>query len=88
LFILLVFLVFLVNLNYTWEMSTWLSFFINLHHYTGITLKVEQKQRKKKKCSTAESKIDPRGAESRTKTGKKEKMFYHRLQIRPMRPRK
>jgi len=37
LFILLVFLVFLVNLNYTWEMSTWLSFFINLHHYTGIT---------------------------------------------------
>ncbi|WP_368302783.1 hypothetical protein, partial [Ligilactobacillus ruminis] len=25
------------NLNYTWEMSTWLSFFINLHHYTGIT---------------------------------------------------
>ncbi|MGO4955594.1 hypothetical protein, partial [Ligilactobacillus ruminis] len=26
-FILLVFLVFLVNLNYTWEMSTWLSFF-------------------------------------------------------------
>ncbi|MGO4925020.1 hypothetical protein ACTQ44_08870, partial [Ligilactobacillus ruminis] len=36
-FILLVFLVFLVNLNYTWEMSTWLSFFINLHHYTGIT---------------------------------------------------
>ncbi|MGO4955622.1 hypothetical protein ACTQ5Z_10800, partial [Ligilactobacillus ruminis] len=27
LFILLVFLVFLVNLNYTWEMSTWLSFF-------------------------------------------------------------
>ncbi|MGO4865951.1 hypothetical protein ACTQ5W_10265, partial [Ligilactobacillus ruminis] len=38
-FILLVFLVFLVNLNYTWEMSTWLSFFINLHHYTGITAK-------------------------------------------------
>ncbi|WP_252266100.1 hypothetical protein, partial [Ligilactobacillus ruminis] len=27
------------NLNYTWEMSTWLSFFINLHHYTGITPK-------------------------------------------------
>ncbi|MGO4925202.1 hypothetical protein ACTQ44_09795, partial [Ligilactobacillus ruminis] len=42
-FILLVFLVFLVNLNYTWEMSTWLSFFINLHHYTGITRDSRQK---------------------------------------------
>jgi len=48
-------------------------------------LKVEQKQRKKKKCSTAESKIDPRGAESRTKTGKKEKMFYRGVQNRSAR---
>ncbi|MEO2864071.1 hypothetical protein ABHA99_09840, partial [Ligilactobacillus ruminis] len=45
-------------------------------------LKVEQKQRKKKKCSTAESKIVPCGAESRTKTEKNEKMFYRHLQNR------
>ena len=36
-------------------MSTWLSFFINLHHYTGIT--------------TVDSKIGPRGLESRQKLG-------------------
>ena len=43
-----------------------------------VELKVEQKQEKKKKCSTAESKIVPRGAESRTKAEKNEKMFYRR----------
>ena len=48
-------------------------------------LKVEQKQEKKKKCSTAESEIDPRGAESRTKTVKKEKMFYRGVQNRAVR---
>ena len=48
-------------------------------------LKVEQKQEKKKKCSTAESEIDPRGARSRTKTEKKEKMFYRRVQNRAAR---
>ncbi|WP_270624841.1 hypothetical protein, partial [Ligilactobacillus ruminis] len=34
-------------------------------------LKVEQKQRKKKKCSTAESKIVPRDPRSRQKQSKK-----------------
>ena len=48
-------------------------------------LKVEQKQRKMKKCSTAESKIVPRGAESRTKTEKNEKMFYRGVQNRAAR---
>jgi len=47
-------------------------------------LKVEQKQRKKKKCSTAESKIDPRGAESRTKIEKNKKMFYRGVRNRSM----
>ena len=51
-------------------------------------LKVEQKQEKKKKCSTAESKIVPRGAESRTKTEKKEKMFYRHGQNWSARRRK
>jgi len=48
-------------------------------------LKVEQKQEKKKKCSTAESKIVPHGAESRTKTEKNEKMFYRGVQNRSAR---
>lgn len=48
-------------------------------------LKVEQKQEKKKKCSTAESKIVEHGAESRTKTEKKEKMFYRGVQNRAAR---
>ena len=48
-------------------------------------LKVEQKQRKKKKCSTAESKIDPHGAESRIKTEKNEKMFYRGVRNRSAR---
>ncbi|WP_270521892.1 hypothetical protein [Ligilactobacillus ruminis] len=48
-------------------------------------LKVEQKQEKKKKCSIAGAKIEPRGAESRTKTGKKEKMFYRGVQNRAAR---
>jgi len=48
-------------------------------------LKVEQKQEKKKKCSIAGAKIEPHGAESRTKTGKKEKMFYRGVQNRAAR---
>jgi len=39
-------------------------------------LKVEQNLKKLKKCSTAGSKIRPRGLESRTKSQKTEKMFY------------
>ena len=64
-------------------MSTWLSFFINLHHYTGITPnsrcaepKVEQNLQKSEKCSTADSKSGPRSLESRTKSSKIEKIFY------------
>ena len=51
----------------------------------GAEMKVEQKQRKMKKCSTAESKIVPRGDESRTKTEKNEKMFYRGVQNRAAR---
>jgi len=36
-----------------------------------------------KKCSTADSKSGSRGLLSRTNFPKIEKMFYHRLQIRP-----
>ena len=42
-------------------------------------MKVEQKQRKMKKCSTAESEINPCGAKSRTKTEKNENVFYRRV---------
>ena len=54
----------------------------------GAALKVEQNPEKLKKCSTAGSKSGPRGSESRTKSSKIGKMFYRRLQIRPVRPRK
>ena len=54
-------------------------------HNPRAELKVEQKQRKMKKCSTAKSKIVPRGAESRTKTEKNEKMFYRGVQNRAVR---
>ena len=46
-------------------------------------LKVEQKQEKKKKCSTAESEIDPRGDESRTKTEKIKKCSTAESKIDP-----
>ncbi|WP_270782097.1 hypothetical protein [Ligilactobacillus ruminis] len=46
-------------------------------------LKVEQKQEKKKKCSIAGAKIEPHGAESRTKTGKKKKCSTAESKIEP-----
>ena len=45
----------------------------NLGH---AVLKIEQNHPKLRKCSTADSKFDPRGSESRTKSSKIEKMFY------------
>ena len=39
-------------------------------------LKVEQNHPKLRKCSTADSKFDSRGLESRTKSSKIGKMFY------------
>lgn len=39
-------------------------------------LKVEQKSKKLRKCSTATTKSDPRGTKSRTKSPKIGKMFY------------
>ena len=39
-------------------MSTWLSFFINLHHYTGITKKVCFNVSKLEKCRTKSVVLD------------------------------
>ncbi|RGK44014.1 hypothetical protein DXD09_10760 [Ligilactobacillus ruminis] len=50
--------------------------------------KVEQNPRKLKKCSTAATKFEACGSESRTKIPKIEKMFYRRHQIRGVRLRK
>ena len=50
--------------------------------------KVEQNLEKLEKCSTAAYKFGPRDLESRIKFPKIEKMFYRRLQIRPVLLRK
>ncbi len=42
-------------------MSTWLSFFINLHHYTGITGQITRKYRFVRKMRFAYGQIDKNG---------------------------